>query len=352
MNKIQQSNQRFEGSRRLPSLHSLRAFEATARCGSVTLAAEELSVTHSAISHQVKALEACLGVALMRRRGRNVVLTAEGEAYYPELQAAFDRIAQATLRVGRASTRATLAVNVSSSFAVRWLIPRLGAFCAANPQVDVRLSTTEKMLEFNPRMFDISIRSLNEAELSALRKRRDWRGVEAQPFLEESNFPVCSPALLRDKPLAQPAELRRHTLLHSRSCERAWQEWLAVAGTKVKPQASLTFDNLHFALQAAARGLGVALGSLPLVQEELANGTLVAPFPGIESEFEKYYAIYPAEQTVAPAVSDFCRWLMGSASASAAPMTAGTSRPRPPRRKDSAVRSRVLSEHPAHGGGL
>ncbi len=304
---------RQQARRRLPSLHGLRAFEAAARCGSVTQAADELNVTHSAVSHQVKALEAALGVTLIRRQGRRIALTAAGQAYYPELEAAFDQIAQATQRITAASVRPSLTINVCSSFAVRWLIPRLGSFCSARPQVDVRLATTEKMFEFNPHLFDLSIRSLTDAELEALRKRRDWEGVETRPFLDESNFPVCSPALLRDKPLTRPADLRRHTLLHSRSAPHAWSEWLAAARSRIDASTGLTFDNVHFTLQAAARGLGVAIGSRPLVQEELDNGTLVAPFPGIESEFEHYHAIYPAASNAVAGFVELRDWLLDAA---------------------------------------
>jgi len=300
--------------RRLPSLHHLRAFEAAARNGSITRAAAELNVTQSAVSHQVKALETHLGVALIQRQGREIALTAAGLAYYPELEAALDRIAQATDRLAYAQRRASLIVNVTSSFATRWLIPRLWSFCKTHPDIDVRLATTEKMLEFNPHLFDASIRCLDEATLRAMRKRRDWHEVSAEPFLQETKFPVCSPALLLDKPLAKPADLRHHTLLHARSVPEGWREWLAAAGVKrIKAEAGLTFDNLHFTLQAASRGLGLAMGSRPLTQEELDNGTLVAPFPGIESDPRLYHVICPAAAKGRPEVAAFCRWLIDGA---------------------------------------
>lgn len=314
VNKIHMTAVRKSGARqRLPSLHGLRAFEAAARCGSITQAADELNVTHSAVSHQVKALEAALGVTLIRRQGRRIALTAAGQAYHPALEAAFDQIAQATQRIAEASVRPSLTINVCASFAVRWLIPRLGSFCSARSHVDVRLATTEKMFEFNPHLFDLSIRSLTDAELGAMRKRRDWEGIETCPFLDESSFPVCSPALLRDKALARPADLRRHTLLHSRSAPHAWSLWLTAARSRLDASTGLTFDNVHFALQAAARGLGVAIGSSPLVQEELDNGTLVAPFPGIESEFEHYHAIYPATSNALAGFVELRDWLVNAA---------------------------------------
>ncbi len=305
-----QSNRR----RRLPSLHHLRAFEAAARHGSITRAAAELHVTQSAVSHQVKALEAHLGVALIQRQGREIALTAAGLAYHPELEAAFDRIAQATDRLAYARQRASLVVNVAATFATRWLIPRLWSFCQTHPDIDVRLATTEKLLEFNPQLFDASIRCLDPATLDTMQKRRDWQGVATEPFLEETKFPVCSPALLRAKPLRTPADLRHHTLLHTRSMPEGWREWLAAAGAKrVRAEAGLTFDNLHFSLQAASRGLGLALGSRPLTQEELDNGTLVLPFPGIESQPRLYHIICPESAKARPEVAAFCHWLVDGA---------------------------------------
>lgn len=300
--------------RRLPSLHHLRAFEAAARNGSITLAAAELHVTQSAISHQVKALEAHLGVTLIQRRGREIALTTAGQAYYPELEAALDRIAQATDRIAYQQPRASLTVNVTSSFATRWLIPHLGSFCKEYPEIDVRLATTEKMLEFNPHMYDASIRCLDTPTLKALQKRRDWEDIKTEPFLDETKFPVCSPELLRDKPLKKLSDLRQHTLLHTRSMADGWREWLSAAGvTGVDPEAGLTFDNVHFSLQAASRGLGIAIGSRPLTQEEIDNGTLVVPFPGVETEPKLYHVIYPATATGKPEIVAFCNWLLAVA---------------------------------------
>ncbi len=302
--------------RRLPSLHQLRAFEAAARHGSITRAAAELHVTQSAISHQVKALETHLGLALIQRRGRDIVLTPAGAAYYPELEAALDRMAAATERIAYQPVRASLTVNATSSFAARWLIPRLASFCAAQPGIDVRLATTAKMLDFSPHEFDVSIRCFDEPTLQAMKKRRDWDGVTSEGFLPESKFPVCSPQLLRlkDRPLKKPADLRHHTLLHARSAPEAWRDWLAVAKVpRLKRESELTFEHMHFALQAASRGMGLAMGSLPLAQEELDNGTLVIPFPGIESDPKFYHLVYAATGPVKPEIEAFSRWLLDAA---------------------------------------
>lgn len=307
----------------MPSLHNLRAFEAAARNGSITLAAAELNVTQSAISHQVKALEAYLGVTLIQRRGRDIALTATGQAYYPELEAALDRIAQATDRIAYQQPRASLTVNVTSSFASRWLIPRLSSFCKAHVDIDVRLATTEEALDFNPQMYDASIRCLDTPTLHKLQKRRDWEDVSVDPFLDETKFPVCSPELLQDKPLKKPSDLRHHTLLHSRSSPNAWHGWLAAAGlARIDPEAGLTFDNHHFALQAASRGLGVAIGTRPLTQEDIDSGTLVMPFPGIESDLKHYHVICPATAAQKPEIVAFRNWLLAVSEEAALPVFA------------------------------
>jgi LysR family glycine cleavage system transcriptional activator len=321
MNDIQSARRR-----RLPSLHQLRAFEAAARHGSITRAAAELHVTQSAVSHQVKALETHLGMALIQRRGRDIVLTPAGAAYFPELEAALDRMAAATERIAFQPARASLTVNATSSFAARWLIPRLASFCAAQPGIDVRLATTAKMLDFSPHEFDVSIRCFDEATLQAMKKRRDWEGVASVGFLPETKFPVCSPQLLRlkDRPLKKPADLRHHTLLHARSAPEAWREWLVVARVpKLKRESELTFEHMHFALQAASRGMGLAMGSLPLVQEELDNGTLVIPFPGVESDPKFYHLLYASTPQAKPEVEAFSRWLL-AAPAEPPPTAAGT----------------------------
>jgi LysR family glycine cleavage system transcriptional activator len=262
------------------------------------------------------------------------VLTPAGQAYFPELEAALDRMAAATARIAHPSARASLTVNVTSSFAARWLIPRLADFCSAHPGIDVRMATTAAMLDFSPHEFDVSIRCFHDATLQAMRKRRDWEGVASERFLPETKFPVCSPQLLKrkDRPLKKPADLRHHTLLHARSAPEAWPRWLAAARVpKLKRESELTFEHMHFALQAASRGMGLAMGSLPLVQEELDNGTLVVPFPGLESDPKFYYVVCPAQAAPRPEVQAFSRWLLDCGSA---PAVAGASSAAPRRTSD------------------
>jgi len=303
--------------RRLPSVNMLRAFEAAARHRSVTRAAQELSVTQSAVSHQIKALEAWLGVTLVVREGRQLALTPHGTAYLPSLSSAFDLMADATARIQRLTQRRVLSVNALSTLSAQWLIPQLAEFCARVPNVDVQLATTASVLDFGPSDFDVSLRCLSEAELSMLRARPAWRGVQFGAFLPDALTPLCSPALLsKTAPLKKPADLARHTLLHSRSTPLVWRDWLGAAKVgKLQPASELVFDHVHLAVQAGVQGMGLAIGNPHLVADWIQSGLLVAPFASYMTFEKKYYWIL-AERSAddADAVA-FCDWLTACGSA-------------------------------------
>ena len=297
--------------RRLPPLNMLRAFEAAGRLLSVTQAAHELSVTQSAVSHQIKALEEWLGVALVQREGRGLALTPAGAAYLPGLTGALDLMAQSTAGIERPMRRNTLAVNATSTFATQWLIPRLAAFCAQMPGLDVQLVTTVGHLDFEPADYDVSIRCFADGELAVLQQRTPWRGISAGIFLPDVLTPVCSPALLAGgKAVHRPGDLARHTLLHSRSTPLVWQQWLQEAGIQgIEPAGELVFDHAHLCVQAAIQGLGVALGNPRFLGEALASGLLAMPFPGLVSGDKKYYwMLSPRAAQDATSVA-FCEWL-------------------------------------------
>jgi LysR family glycine cleavage system transcriptional activator len=299
------------GPRRLPPLNMLRAFEAAGRLLSVTQAARELSVTQSAVSHQIKALEEWLGVALVQREGRGLALTPPGAAYLPGLSSALDLMAQATAGIERPARRNTLAVNATSTFATQWLIPRLAAFCAQMPGLDVQLVTTVGHLDFEPADYDVSIRCFADGELALLQQRTPWRGISAGIFLPDVLTPVCSPALLAGgKAVHQPGDLARHTLLHSRSTPLVWQQWLQEAGMEgIEPAGDLVFDHAHLSVQAAIQGLGVALGNPRFLGEALASGLLAMPFPGLLSGDKKYYWMLSPRAAQDAASRAFCEWL-------------------------------------------
>ena len=304
-------------ARRLPSLNMLRAFEAAARLRSVTRAAQELSVTQSAVSHQIKALEAWLGAALVTREGRQLALTPEGAAYLPSLSTAFDLMADATQRIGRATQRRTLTVNALPTLAAQWLIPRLSGFCAQVPEVDVQLATTVSVLDFAPAAFDVSIRCLSSDELGMLQARAGWRGVRFGAFLPDALTPVCSPALLARSPApSKPADLARYTLLHSRSTPLAWRDWLATArARKLKPAGELGFDHAHLAVQAAMQGMGFALGNPDLVADSVAAGLLVMPFSAWTTHEKDFYWVLPERSAQDAHALAFCDWLQAGGDA-------------------------------------
>ncbi len=290
--------------RELPPLNALRAFEATARLGSLVAAAEELCVTHGAVSRQVKLLEDWAGVALFERIGRRLKLTEAGRAYQAALGGALDTVAAASGRL-RAVARGPLplTVNALPTFAMRWLLPRLARFQRLEPDIELRLITSDEPIErLAPGAFDVAIR----------RRLGSWpSGFVAEPFLAEQEIPVCAPALLRQAPIEQPRDLARQTLLHADKRPGAWTRWLAAAGApEVEQQAARQrFDHFYLALQAAADGLGVALGPLPIVEDDLAAGRLVAPLAGPRVPSPSYCWVVSQGLGDRAPVRAFCAWL-------------------------------------------
>lgn len=289
--------------RRLPPLNAVRAFEAAARHASFTRAAEELHVTHGAISRQVQALEAWLGRPLFERHHRRVALTEAGTAYLAEVGAALDRIAVATARAADRGDVAPrlLRVNALATFALRWLIPRLSAFQRAHPAVEVRLTTSNARLPDVAEPYDVAVRGGPD----------EVAGHLARPFLAEARVPVCSPALLAHAPpLRRPEDLRAHTLLHAATLPGVWAQWLLAARVPgLEPARSVTLEHFYLTLQAALDGLGVAMGPTALVADDLAAGRLVMPFPGPALPARSYFTYVPEARASDPAVRAFCDWL-------------------------------------------
>ncbi|MFQ5955784.1 MAG: transcriptional regulator GcvA [Kiloniellales bacterium] len=297
-------------ARRLPPLNALRAFEAAARHLSFTRAAQELNVTQAAVSHQVKALEARLGIALFRRLNRALMLTEAGQAYLPAVRDAFDAIAEATRHLEAHRTGGVLTVTTLISFAAKWLVPRLGRFRAGHPDLDVRLTTSDQLVDFSRDDVDLGIRY----------GRGQYPGLHAVRFLTEDIFPVCSPALLAgDSPLASPADLRHHTLLHD-DMREDWRMWLLAAGVDgLDPTRGPAFSHSNLVIQAAVEGQGVTLGRGALVAEDLAAGRLVKPFAiSLPAEFA-YYIVAPEATAGQPKIVAFRDWLLEEARRDAAP---------------------------------
>lgn len=258
--------------RALPPLNALRAFEAAARNKSFKLAAEELCVSHSAISHQIRRLEEYFSFPLFHRVSRGVRLTRSGRVYYPSLREAFDLMDEGTGLVLAPRGQGTLTLQVYSTFAVRWLIPRLTAFQRAHPGVIIRLHTSQSDVNFEH----------EDVDLCVMVGEPDQDGVKYDYLFSSEVFPVASP-VLKDgrRPLSEPADLEHHTLIQVYPSRGDWYQWLEVCGeTGIDPDAGLQMDSYDLAFNAAAQGLGVALGMQPFVNRELQAGSLVELFPG------------------------------------------------------------------------
>jgi len=286
--------------RRLPPLSSLRAFEAAARRGSFTAGADELLVTHGAISRQIASLEQWLSTPLFDRVGRRVRLTAAGREYLEAMSRAFDGMADATRRLTEANTVKSLTVNALPTFSMRWLLPRLAGFQQRHPDVALRLVTSDRPLDEVGEPFDVAIR----------RGPDIWPDCEAAAFLAEWEVPVMSPALAARLPVRQVGDLAGHILLHADTRPGAWRRWLIAAGAPdLAVAGQQRFDHFYLTLQAAADGLGIALGPLPILADELASGRLVAPLDGPRLKARGYWRVTPHSRSGNPAVRDLCDWL-------------------------------------------
>lgn len=286
---------------RLPPLNAVRAFEAAARHLSFTRAAEELHVTQSAISHQVKALEEHLGLKLFKRMNRALLLTDEGQEYLPTVRKVFDQLFEATRRLMEKEARGKLTVSVLPSFAARWLVPRLGRFVKSYPEIDVRLMPTGQLVDFVRDDVDVGIRY----------GRGRYPGLRVDRLMSEDVFPVCSPALLQgNKAIKKPGDLKHHVLMHDDG-HGDWRTWLLSAGVKdVDPARGPMFTDSSMLLQAAVAGQGVALARSALAADDLANGNLVRPFElSLPVEFA-YYIVCPEETANLAKVSAFREWLL------------------------------------------
>jgi LysR family glycine cleavage system transcriptional activator len=289
----------------LPSLNGLRAFEAAARHLSFTRAAAELNVTQTAISHTIHRLEEQLGVQLFIRRNRALLLTREAQSYVPAVRAAFEDLRQATARLQRPERDGVLTVSTTASLAAKWLVSRVAAFQEANPAIEVRMTTSAHLVDFQREAVDMAVRY----------GRGVWPGLRAQWLMAEDIFPVCSPALLTTPhPLRTPADLADHTLLHATASREDWQLWLTAAGLPVElaKRRGLSFDQTFMAIQAAMDGLGVALGRTPFVEADIAAGRLVVPFDVVLPADAGFYVVAPEETVDTPKIALFRAWLLGS----------------------------------------
>ena len=292
-------------ARRLPPLNSLRAFEAAARRGSFTGAAQELGVTQSAISRHVLQLEASVGSVLCARMRRGIELTAEGAAYAAVLRTAFDQIEQQTRRLTSKPSANTLRLKLPPTFAIRWLVPRLARFHAVNRQIDVQITTSHQNVEFGREDIDVCIHW----------GPQPLPGTQCRPLFGEILLPVCSPALLtRSQRPEQPADLARHVLLCSMHRPDDWPIWLAEAGVAdIDGNEGLKFENSALAYQAAIDDLGIVVAQRAFVEDDLRSGRLVELFNLRAPTGNVYYLAYPAQERPSTKIRAFEDWIVREA---------------------------------------
>jgi len=295
----------------LPALDLLVGFEAAARHLSFTKAGDELFLTQSAVSRQIKELEDQLGVSLFQRRHRALALTEAGQQYYAAAAQVISTMRTATERLRtQAGRRKPLAVTTTNSFAALWLIPRLAGFTREHPGVDVRITADVRVQDLERDGLDVALRHGPSA----------LAGPNAVRLFGEKVFPVCSPKLLKKTPLAKPADLRHHVLLRYddpdvRHPWLHWRTWLEVEGiADLKPAGTLSFSGYEQIIPSAVAGHGVALGRTPLVKSLLESGELVAPFKSQADPARAYFAVVSKSASTRPEVIAFVEWLKSEAS--------------------------------------
>lgn len=293
----------------VPPFNPLHAFAVAARLGNLTRAAEALGVSQSAVSRQVAVLEAYLGTPLFRRERHGIALTPEGEALRREVSPAFEAIAAATERLRKDARERPLRLRVYSTFAAKWLLPRLHRFEAAHPGIGVRLSHIVAPVDFRRDPVDLAIQ-LGDGQ---------WPGLEARRLMPDILQPVCAPRLLEaglleaGPPLRAPEDLRRHRLLVSRYRRDDWRDWLAGIGRPDLLREGLEFTSSILTYQAAAEGLGVAVGQMRLLEPDLASGALVALFGRPVERSIAYHLVWPKDVPLDRRGRAFLAWVAGEA---------------------------------------
>ena len=302
-------------------LNALRAFEAAARHLSFKKAAAEMHVTAGAVSHQVKQLEDYLGVQLFRRLTRALELTAEAQAMLPKLREGFDALSAAVDLVHIREASPAFMVMTPPGFAKRWLVPRLGTFTQANPQVEIHISSRNEMID--TREPDHAVAADNPPDEAPLVQVRfgtgQYSGLQVDEVFSATYVAVCSPRLTTGRnALRTPADLAKHTLLHDdteyeEGARPRWEDFLEHVGVKgVDATHGPHFSDASLAIDAAIEGMGVTLAMKPLVSADIAAGRLVVPFPCEAPTRYAYYLVMPANAAENRGVAAFREWLLAA----------------------------------------
>lgn len=288
--------------RRLPPLNALRVFESSARNCSFAAAAEELFVTASAVSHQIKTLEEYLGVSLFSRNKRKVELTPAGEQYLTSIKHALDEIEVATQRLTANLETNVVTISVAPNFLTRWLMPRMARFQEKYPDIELQINASMGLIDFNRSNTDMAVYFGNG----------EWDDIEVHFLRNVMLVPVCSPRLMKGRfPLNKPEDLRHHTLIYVNKRKYEWENWLEQAGVAfITPKGSLQLSSSQLATAAAQEGLGVALADSTLTSREISSGHLLVPFDIMLDTHKAFYLVYRKHRPLTAGMKAFKEWLI------------------------------------------
>ncbi len=283
---------------RLPPFFSLRALEAAARHGSYSGAARELSVTHGAVSQQIRRLEADLGARLFERRGNTMVPTPAAQRLAKRVGEGMDLLQNAVAEFAAAAERDPLVLSLDTQFASRWLPSRLARLLSDPAGANLEIRVDDRLADFTTDGIDIAVR------YGAGR----WPGVEARPLFADALFPVCTPAFAEAHPMRRPEDVLSVPLIHH--LHRPWDLWFSAFGLTSPPQTGLVMEDSVMVIEAAAQGLGVALGRSGLIEADLANGRLVRPVEGDVASDLGFFVVWRADSRKAARIAALQDWLV------------------------------------------
>lgn len=306
-----------EPLRRLPSLDLLKGFESAARHLNFTHAADELYLTQSAVSRQIQTLEDHLGVKLFVRQRRGLALTAEGARLREAVQAALGQVREVIESLTLRSVPRGITMTSTMAFSSLWLIPRLGHFQQMHPDIDVRVAANDRVLDLDREHIDVSVRYAPDADPPP----------DSRWLFREEIMPICAPSLLErtGKPLNGPEDLRHHVLLRledpvNPALWLSWNAWFEATGVRrVKPAGSIAFNYFDQLMRAALAGHGIALGRVPLIQELLDEGSVIAPFGGRVPSQRSYWLLIAPTARARPEVLTFAEWLLEEVAGTTSP---------------------------------
>lgn len=281
-------------------IKAILVFHVTARAGSISRAAEELGVTPSAVSQQIQLLESQFGVTLLTKAGRSIALTEAGERYFSMISDQIERIEEATATIRGFRSVTTLTIRATPTLSNKWLLPRLGRLLDRHPDLEVRLDGTNEPTDFNQEMVDLELRHGNGR----------WPGLFVEGLAEERFLPVCAPSYA-DSASLDAEDIPTHRLIHSVKSQAQWGRWFQLAEvTSESRWRRVLFDRSHMAIDAAVRGMGIALESTLMMQDELENGQLICPVRDPpDLRITTQWIVCPRDHLRQKKVRQFLEWL-------------------------------------------